>query len=105
MQFERQGYSVRDADSTLDHQVFNRNDRLAQYVCEGSRRQRLADVRFGARVISTTRGSLPVFPDKQTISAPVGTSHLCQRLTHAPQQLADSFDHLVNPQQERLRNR
>jgi len=41
MQFERQGYSVRDADSTLDHQVFNRNDRLAQYVCEGSRRQEL----------------------------------------------------------------
>src|ERR1700737_3074315 len=27
--------------------------------------------------ILATRRSLPVFPDKQTISAPVGTSHLC----------------------------
>jgi hypothetical protein len=30
------------------------------------------------RVILTVRRSLPVYPDKQTISEPVGTSHLCQ---------------------------
>jgi hypothetical protein len=30
------------------------------------------------RVILTVRRSLPVYPDKRTISEPVGTSHLCQ---------------------------
>jgi len=30
------------------------------------------------RVILTVRRSLPVDPDKQTISEPIGTSHLCQ---------------------------
>jgi hypothetical protein len=29
-------------------------------------------------VILTMRRSLPVYPRKQTISEPVGTSHLCQ---------------------------
>src|SRR6266851_6978746 len=33
------------------------------------------------RVILTVRRSLPVYPDKQTISEPVGTSHLCQMQT------------------------
>jgi hypothetical protein len=31
------------------------------------------------RVILTVRRSLPVYPDKQTISEPVGTSHLCHK--------------------------
>jgi hypothetical protein len=34
------------------------------------------------RVILIVRRSLPVYPDKQTISEPVGTSHLCQQRSH-----------------------
>ena len=39
-------------------------------------------VRFGVnRVMLTVRRSRPVYPDKQTISEPVGTSHLCENRT------------------------
>jgi hypothetical protein len=39
-------------------------------------------VRYGViRVILTGRRSLPVYPDKQTISEAVGTSHLGHELT------------------------
>ena len=37
-------------------------------------------VRFGSNRVTLTVGRLlPVYPDKQTISEPVGTSHLCQK--------------------------
>src|SRR5712691_2059576 len=34
------------------------------------------------RAILTVRRSLPVYPQKQTISEPVGTSHSCQERTY-----------------------
>ena len=33
------------------------------------------------RVILTVRKSLPVFPDKRTISGPIGMSQMCQEAT------------------------
>jgi hypothetical protein len=40
------------------------------------------------RVVTTVRRSLPVYPDKQTFSVPVGMSQRCHFRTHAPQQTA-----------------
>src|SRR5712671_3326922 len=48
------------------------------------------------RVVPTVRRSLPVYPDKQTFSAPVGMSQRCQfRKWQA------SFDHLVGAGEQR----
>src|ERR1700676_195147 len=51
----------------------------------------------------TARRSLPVFPYEQTSAAPVGMSQRCQEETHAPQQTASLFDHLVGASKDRLR--
>jgi hypothetical protein len=40
--------------------------------------------RWVIRAILTVRRSLPVYPDKQTIPPPAGTSHMCQDATLAP---------------------
>ena len=78
-----------------DHIESHKSDRRPSYMpCRGlrRRRQRKTDLReiFGAaqfstfstasvkRVILTTRRSLPVFPDKRTISATVGCA--CRKL-------------------------
>src|SRR6266404_1307016 len=52
------------------------------------------------RVIFAIDRSLPVFPTKQTCQAPVGTSQRCHNQTHAPQQTASLFDHLVGPREQ-----
>ncbi len=44
MQFERQGYFVRDVDSTPERPVFNRTIGLRDTLCEGSRRQGVEQV-------------------------------------------------------------
>src|SRR5439155_24233292 len=46
---------------------------------------------------------LPVFPDKQTFSKSVGMSQRCHQETHAPQQPASLFDHLVGASRQRRR--
>jgi len=43
--------------------------------------------------------SFPLCPRIQTLPDAVGTSHLCQQQTHAPQQSASLFDHLVGPRE------
>jgi hypothetical protein len=48
------------------------------------------------RVILAMGGLLPVFPRKRTSSPLVGMSQKCQFQTHAPQQTATLFDHLVS---------
>ena len=40
------------------------------------------------RDVPTVRRSLPVYPDKQTFSVPVGMSQRCHEETHALQQTA-----------------
>src|ERR1700692_4274986 len=44
-------------------------------------------------IVFRVRRSLPVYPNKQTNSEPVGTSHLCQQETHALLQITDLSDH------------
>ena len=44
--------------------------------------------------------SFPLCPRIQTLPDAVGTSHLCQQQTHAPQQTASLFDHLVGPREQ-----
>jgi hypothetical protein len=46
------------------------------------------DVRLGSIFILTMRRSLPVYPDKQTFSDPVGTSHLGHERTLTEQRIA-----------------
>src|SRR6266852_5217193 len=51
------------------------------------------------RVVPTVRRSLPVYPDKQTFSEPVGMSQRCQTRTYAPQ-LPPLFDHPVGARKQ-----
>ena len=51
---------------------------------------------LGNRAIPAMRHPLPVYPDKQTFSEPVGASHLCQQATFhfghlAPQRRGVNF--------------
>jgi hypothetical protein len=46
-------------------------------------------------VILAVRRPLPVYPDEQTSSESVGMSQTCHNRTHAAQQYALLFDHLV----------
>jgi hypothetical protein len=55
--------------------------------------------------ISTAGQPLPVYPDNRTSSGHAGMSGLCHEETHAPQQRAELFDHLVGASEERLRHR
>ena len=63
-----------DRGNLADLTAFVLADR-ASFLCEGTSRQ------WVNRVILTERRSLPLYPDKQTISEPVGNSHLCHLLT------------------------
>ena len=58
--------------------------RLGREVCIGSK----TDFDPGARL-------LPLFTQQQTFVGALGMSALCQHRTHALQQTASSFDHLV----------
>src|SRR6202048_3539756 len=49
-------------------------------------------------------GALRSTPDKQTFSARVGMSQTCHEETHAAQQIASLFDHLVGAGEKRWRN-
>ena len=60
-----------DHGNLADLTAFVLADR-ASFLCEGASR------RWVNRVILTERRSLPLHPDKQTISEPVLTSQLCQ---------------------------
>jgi hypothetical protein len=55
------------------------------------------------RVILAVGRLLPVLPGKQTFSATVGMSQRCHQETHAPQQTASLFDHLVGTAEQRWR--
>ena len=73
--------SAMDRGNLADLTAFVLADQ-ASFLCEGTSRQ------WVNRVILTERRSLPLYPDKQTISEPVLTSQLCQeppipRLPHA----------------------
>jgi len=62
-----------DRGNLADLTAFVLADR-ASFLCEGKSRH------WVNRVILTERRSLPLYPDKQTISEPVLTSQLCQEL-------------------------
>jgi hypothetical protein len=54
-------------------------------------------------IVERTGESLPVFPYEQTPAAPVRMSQKCHKRTHAPQQTASLFDHLVGTAEQRWR--
>jgi hypothetical protein len=60
-----------------------------------------AHVAYGSKSEELTMStSFPLCPRIQTLPDAVGTSHLCQQQTHAPQQTASLFDHLVGPREQ-----
>src|SRR5262249_10087371 len=53
---------------------------------------------------SSMQSACPLYPQKRTLGGTIGMSALGQKRTHAAQQTASLFDHLVGPQQERFRD-
>src|SRR6266436_6173847 len=94
-------YDKRHRSSTAKSPSRLRCVRQSLQTANACRRYGLLWVRLGSRV---TQSRLPLFPQQQTFLSPAVTSEKCQLLTHATQQTASLFDHLVRTQQQRRRH-
>jgi hypothetical protein len=65
----------------------------------------IGNVRYGVKRVGFVMSPVcPVYPKQQTFPDAVGTSHLCQKQTHASQQIAELFGRLVGECQQRRRH-